>query len=111
MKRTSVIEEILFASAGIRDGRNQYTILAKATEEIGELAQEVMIAAGDHYKPAGKDGVIGEGVDLMICAIDMIASEDPCITEEEILVIVRRKLGKWAEKAMPKGLGNAARVA
>jgi NTP pyrophosphatase (non-canonical NTP hydrolase) len=78
--------------------RTRYKVLAKITEEVGELAQEVAIAEGDSYKEEGKDGVIGEAIDVAICALDIIRVHDPSITEHEILGMVKLKLLKWQEK-------------
>lgn len=99
MANTSFIKSILDASKSINDGRSRYAVLAKAGEEFGELAQEVMISVGDHYKDPGKDGVIGEAVDLMVCCTDLIYSVKPNITEEELVSILTLKLKKWKDKS------------
>lgn len=65
---------------------------------MGELSQEVMIDQGHHYKAPGKDGIIGEAVDVIVCMADMIFQADPTITEEEVQVILAKKLAKWIEK-------------
>jgi len=97
-KLLTVFQQIWATSKKIHDGRNKYKVLAKANEEIGELSEEIMIAEGDHYKEPGKDGVIGEAVDVIICMGDMIFQEDPNITEEQVLAIISKKLNKWVEK-------------
>lgn len=99
LNHQTFIKQILETSKAIKDGRTRYAVLAKAGEELGELSQEVMISVGDHYKPAGKDGVIGEAIDLMICCSDMIYGVDPEITEEQLIQIAGLKLSKWKEKA------------
>ena len=91
----TLVEQIKETSQRIKDGRSKYAVLAKATEELGELSQEVMIEAGDHYKEPGKDGIVGEAIDLMICAIDMILQADPQFTEQQMQAIATRKLAKW----------------
>lgn len=40
--------------------------------ELGELAEEINIAAGELYKTAGPDGIIGEAADCLNCMCDMI---------------------------------------
>lgn len=99
------IETIIATSKRIRDGRGRLNVLAKAGEEFGELSQEVLIAQGDHYKKPGKDGVIGEAIDLMICCTDLIFGENPDITEDELKVILEKKLAKWLEKAQIQNPG------
>lgn len=99
MQKNTLISEILDASKNIQDGRTRYAVLAKAGEEYGELSQEVMIRNGDHYKQPGKDGIIGEAIDLIICCTDLIYSENPNITEDEIVEIAKLKLAKWKSKS------------
>jgi len=73
-------------------------IMLAVTEETGELATEVAIDCGDKDRPASPDGVIGEAVDLIITAVDMINAHQPGITVEEIMAIVTAKCGKWVAK-------------
>lgn len=98
MQNNTLIKSILEVSQSIKDNRTQYAVLAKAGEEYGELSQEVMIRNGDHYKLPGKDGIIGEAIDLIICCADLIYSENPNITEDEIVEIAKLKLAKWKSK-------------
>lgn len=93
------IEQILATSRRIHDDRTDYAVLAKATEELGELAQEVMIENGDHYKEPGKDGIVGEAIDTIICCVDLIYQQNKVITEATLQRILSKKLAKWAEKA------------
>lgn len=93
------IEQIWATSKRIHDNRGRLNVLAKAGEEFGELSQEVLIAEGDHYKKPGKDKVVGESIDLMICCVDMIFNENSNITEKELQVLLAKKLAKWEEKA------------
>jgi phosphoribosyl-ATP pyrophosphohydrolase len=78
-------------------------IMLAVTEETGELATEVAIACGDKDRPPSPDGVIGEAVDLIITAVDMINAHQPGITVEEIYAIVNNKCNKWIAK-VEKGL-------
>lgn len=99
MRKISFIEKCFETSASIKDGRNQYMVLSKAMEELGELAQEVMIANNDHYKPAGADGIIGEAIDVMVCCCDLIYSVNPNITQDELKALLAVKLAKWVTKS------------
>ncbi len=78
--------------------RNLYSILASVTAEVGELAQEVAIKSGQCYKPVGEDGIVGEAVDVIVAALDLIFVADPTITEKDIVEIARRKTNKWLSK-------------
>lgn len=80
--------------------RNKYQVLAKLMEEVGELAEEINISQGFIQKPEGKDGVIGEAIDVIQCALDIIWLHTPSITEEEVLELLSKKNTKWESKFM-----------
>lgn len=71
-------------------------------EEVGELSTEVNIKEGYSEKPKGKDGIIGEAVDVILCAVDLIYINNPEVTEEEVRSIVTKKLAKWRGKFEPQ---------
>ena len=99
MTYKSTLDQIWSTSRRIKDGREKYDVLAKGMEELGELSQEIMISLGRHYKPAGKDGVIGEAVDVIVCMADIIYQENPNITADEVHEILAAKLSKWEDKS------------
>lgn len=74
---------------------DQKDILASAGEEYGELATEVKIAHGLKNKPPGRDGIVGEAIDLMLCAADMIHSELGSLDNDQVKQMVMNKLNKW----------------
>ena len=75
---------------------NKSQIMHAITEETGELATEVAIDLGFKNREPSKDGVVGEAVDVIVSAVDMIYAENPSITVEEIHALVAAKCGKWA---------------
>lgn len=75
--------------------RNLHSVLAHLASEVGELAEEVNINAGFSTKVPGKDGIIGEAVDVIQCALDAIHVADPTITEAQLMAIVQEKINKW----------------
>lgn len=77
---------------------DQRDILASGTEELGELAVEVRIAHGLKPGEPGKDGVVGEAVDLMLVAADMIHSELGSLDNDQVKRIIETKLKKWQTK-------------
>lgn len=89
-----MINEVFDVSAQVTP-RSTYQVLGKLMEEVGELAEEVMIADGFVDKPEGKDGVIGEAIDCITCCLDLIYLSYPNITKEEVMTILHVKLGKW----------------
>lgn len=47
-------------------------VLLHLFSEFGELAEEVTIADGGSYKAQGADGVVGEAIDVILCAVDLV---------------------------------------
>ena len=84
-----------FAVSRTTPKRSLGDVFTSLAEEVGELATEVSIQNGYSTKPEGKDGVIGESIDVIACALDMIWVFNPDITEEEVMTILKTKLEKW----------------
>jgi len=95
----TLVNRCLAMSRRIKDSRTPSDIFFKLGEEFGELSQELLIQAGKHYKPAGKDGVIGEALDMIVCLIDLIHRHQNDVTEEQLAEMIQKKLNKWAEKS------------
>lgn len=100
---TTIINRIFAVSDEIENGRTVSDILKYAMTEFGELAEEVIIDEGRSYKEPGKDGIVGEALDLIACAVDMIRKQAPHLTEAELLEIIEPKLQKWKEKSANYG--------
>lgn len=81
---------------------DQPIIMLSATEELGELAQEVKIGAGLRAKPAGKDGIVGEAMDTILCCLDIIHSEIGHLDDAFLKQQATPKLMKWQNKAIKK---------
>lgn len=96
----TLITETFKYSDQINNNRNTFYVLSKCIEELGELSEEVQIAAGVSYKQPGKDGIVGEAIDLITCALDIIRITHPELTEEDIVAIAIPKLEKWKQKAI-----------
>lgn len=95
---TTVVNEILKTSSEIKNDRTLQDVLTHLMTEVGELAQEVQIAEGKSYKEHGADGVVGEAVDVIICALDIIKLYRPTIKEDyDLSRSVLPKLDKWKE--------------
>ena len=94
----SLIQKTFVVSDRIKNGRTLIRTLAHTMAEVGELAEEVVIANGFSYKQPGPDGIVGEAVDVILCALDIIYQVDPTITEKDIEAIAERKLAKWEAK-------------
>lgn len=83
----------------VKTSRTTQDILTHLMTEVGELAQEIQISEGKSYKEQGKDGVIGEAIDVIACAIDIITKYDPSVTEDDLTIILTKKLEKWKNTA------------
>ena len=75
-------------------------ILAKSTEELGELSTEVGIKYFGFYKQPGKDGIFGEACDVINCMLDIIHVSDPNITAEMVYDKIAEKTAKWKQKTI-----------
>lgn len=76
----------------------QPLILAQATAELGELADEVLIAQGVRDEAPGPDGILGEAADLINAALDLIHSAGYDLTSDEVKRAFIRKQEKWISK-------------
>ena len=91
------------------DGKSLVERALKTSEEAGELAGATLSyvkAPGTSYKNLGKDDVIEEAVDTLICAFSMIAHASPEMTLEDISSIVNKKMDKWEEKVSQCNIKN-----
>lgn len=88
-----MIEIVREFAIRINNGRTLQTIIDHMKGEVVECQDEInLVQAG---KPEGEDGVIGEAIDIIQCALDLIFEIDPNITEEELNAIMLRKCEKW----------------
>jgi NTP pyrophosphatase (non-canonical NTP hydrolase) len=95
IRPATLVDAVWATSRKIDNGRTPTDVFTKLIEEVGELAQELLVINGKSFKPAGKDGVVGEAVDAINCLVDLILLVQPDITEAEIAQIARTKQLKW----------------
>lgn len=93
------IQYALDTTKEVTNYRTMQDILTHLMTEVGELAQEIQIAEGKSYKECGADGVVGEAIDVIACAIDIISQSDPSLTEHDLSIILSKKLEKWKSTA------------
>ena len=103
---SSLLVQILQTSARIKNHRNPQDVLMTVVEEVGELSTEIAIVTGHKNREPGKDGVLGETLDVIIAAVDILhlllgkeGEGQAELTPEEIehlcIVYAQRKLDKW----------------
>ncbi len=80
----------------IQNGRTIADASRHAGLELIELDEEIAKKAAGEV--AGPDGIIGEAIDLIACALDIIFVEAPETTNEQINEILLRKCEKWARR-------------
>lgn len=95
---TDIITQTFAVSDQIKDNRDLNDIFNAAVQEIGELATEISIHRGYRNAPWGKDGIVGEAIDSIVCLLDIIRRYDPLVTREDIERIAAIKLNKWVNK-------------
>lgn len=88
-----IIGAILNVCARINNGRTLTTIMNHAEGEMVELKEELSKFLSD--QPEGKDGVVGEAIDVMLCMVDLIYTRNPTISKEHVYSLVCDKLEKW----------------
>lgn len=93
----TVIDEIKRIQKKIPD-RTVESPIVPLIEEVGELTTEVAIKVGRKFKTPGPDGIVGEGIDVIVCVLDIIILEKPDITVDEILEIAMNKIKRWEKK-------------
>ena len=79
-----MIKIVLAASRLAEHPRTQKDVLMCLTEEVGELATEIAIVDGFKDREPSEDGIVGEAVDVILAALDIIALTRPEITEKEL---------------------------
>ena len=93
-----IISKTFEISDMIKDDRNLNDILNATIQELGELATEISINTGYRFAPPGKDGIVGEAIDTIVCLLDIIHKFDPTISKIDIERIAEVKLNKWISK-------------
>lgn len=86
----------LIQKLSLRERKNILERMVKLQEEVGELAQEVLIeqkSSGSAHKVSGPDGVLGESVDVILVAMSIFFKHGGSTTMlEEISTL---KSNKW----------------
>lgn len=70
--------------------------MVKLQEEVGELAQEVLIhekSSGTHYKTAKDENILDESVDVILVALSIFFSQGGTI--ETYRSLLKKKSVKW----------------
>lgn len=71
MQLASTLFRIAHAVSADVPARSRDKVFLHLLSEIGEIAEEINIHAGELYKTAGPDGVSGEACDIINCLADL----------------------------------------
>jgi len=93
---SKLIRTVLETSDDIQNGRDARFAVSKLKEEFHELKDEVL--KKEAGEPLGKDGIFGEAVDVIQCAIDVVRLEYPEMTHEEIIAELEARMVSKCEK-------------
>lgn len=92
----SMVETVRHFSTTINQPRTPRHALNHLKGEVEELDEELaLVEAG---KEPGEDGIVGEAMDIIQCALDIVFQRYPDITEAELASVQRRKGEKWVSK-------------
>lgn len=80
----------------IQNGRTLLDITRHADGELTEACDEIHLH--NSGQPGGKDGIVGEAVDVIACMLDLIFVHAPHTTDDEINAIMLAKCEKWARR-------------
>lgn len=71
----------------------------KLSEEVGELAVEILVDSGDnHPDKAGSDGISGECIDVILMGISIFVANGGTISEFNDLMLT--KMEKWEKQIL-----------
>ena len=89
----NLTEIVRYFSKLVDNGRDQRSIAKHMRSEVDELDAE--IEKVENGQVEGSDGIIGENIDIIACALDSIFTHNPNITEEELNALMIAKCKKW----------------
>jgi NTP pyrophosphatase (non-canonical NTP hydrolase) len=92
-----MIKTTFTASRLAGNNRTPKDVLMVLMEEVGELATEISIDDGFKNREPSEDGILGECVDVILAALDIIAITQPDITEKELKSLALSKCNKWLQ--------------
>jgi hypothetical protein len=96
MNKNDPIDIVRHFSGAIRNGRTLRDVARHTESELAELYEEV--GKCEQGSPEGSDGVVGESIDIIACALDAIFVHRPETSNEEICEVLLRKCEKWTRR-------------
>jgi hypothetical protein len=95
----SLYDVVSLWSEAVEDNRTPLDVFRHLKSEVSELQDEVIREALS--EPAGDDGIFGEAIDVIACALDLIylmRKDEPLgVVEQDIKDYLSKKCQKWYE--------------
>ena len=88
-----VMKNYLELCKEVKNNRDFLDVYSHLKGEVKELEAEVANLYAGH--DAGEDGVTGEAVDVILCALDLISITNPNLSWEELQEVMEKKYNKW----------------
>jgi hypothetical protein len=79
-------------SEQIKNGRTIQNVHTYLCDEVTELGIEI------YTDEPGEDGIAGEAIDVIICALDLIFLSKTEWTDQDIVEYAQKKCSKWSRK-------------
>lgn len=102
LQRNTMVEMVRSFSNHIKNDRTPMSTYQHLIGEIRELHEEIMKQRYDGVNNIGgttiHDGIAGEAMDVINCALDILFQIDPNFSEEKMIEIQKRKCEKWEKK-------------
>lgn len=96
MDANSPFDIVRFFSKEIQNGRSLADIMRHTKSEMAELDDELaLVEAGAEE---GKDGIVGEAIDVIACMMDLIFVHAPNTTDAQLTLLLLQKCEKWARR-------------
>lgn len=92
-----LIELVRGYSCTIRNDRSPGNVFDHLRSEVLELWDEIENV--EQGRPEGEDGIVGEAMDVINCALDIIYLHRPDLNVRELTEIMTEKCEKWRRKA------------
>lgn len=90
---SQIVSIVRLYSKEIQNGRTLRDIAEHTQSELVELNEE--IEKVEKGEDEGSDGIVGEAIDIIACALDAIFKHQPDITEAELDALMYKKCEKW----------------
>ena len=98
MNSQDILDVVRHFSSLIQNGRTIDDIVRHGKLEMVELDEEVLAIKYPTEFTPGKDGIVGEAIDVIACMLDLIFVHAPDTTDEQINAILLSKCEKWARR-------------